>query len=120
MAELILLPTYKDSRGKLTVIEKCLPFDIKRVYYIYEVDDSVRGMHKHKKTVQAAVALVGECTIVIKTLDSEKRYLLNRPDQCLLLMPDDFHYMEGFSKDAVLMVLASEVFDPNDYITKIE
>lgn len=49
MAELIQLPTFTDNRGKLTVIEKCLPFDIERVYYIYDVDDSIRGWHKHKK-----------------------------------------------------------------------
>lgn len=119
MAELIQLPTFTDNRGKLTVIEKCLPFDIKRVYYIYDVDDSIRGWHKHKKTVQAAVVVAGECTIVIKTRNSERKYQLNRPDQCLLLMPDDFHYMENFSQHAVLMVLASELFDPNDYITEI-
>ena len=59
MAELIDLKTYTDRRGNLTVIEKVIPFDIKRIFYIYGVDDSVRGGHRHHKTVQAAICLHG-------------------------------------------------------------
>ena len=61
MAELIDLKTYTDRRGNLTVIEKVIPFDIKRIFYIYGVDDSVRGGHRHHKTVQAAICLQGHC-----------------------------------------------------------
>ena len=55
MAELIDLKTYTDQHGNLTVIEKVIPFDIKRIFYIYGVDDSVRGGHRHHKTIQAAI-----------------------------------------------------------------
>ena len=63
MAQLINLKTFTDKRGNLTVIEKVIPFDIKRIFYIYGVDSSVRGGHRHHKTIQAAISLKGSCTI---------------------------------------------------------
>lgn len=63
MAHLIDLKTFTDKRGNLTVIEKVLPFDIKRVFYIYGVDNSMRGGHRHHKTIQAAICIKGSCTI---------------------------------------------------------
>ena len=61
MAYEIDLKTFTDKRGNLTVIEKTIPFQIKRIFYIYGVDDSVRGGHRHHKTVQAAICLQGTC-----------------------------------------------------------
>lgn len=116
MAKLLDLKTFTDKRGNLTVIEKVIPFDIKRVFYIYGVDSSLRGGHRHKKTVQAAICIKGSCHIYNNNGESEERYILQRPDQCLLLFPDDWHTMAQFSDDAILMVFASEYFDPNDYI----
>lgn len=63
MAHIIDLKTFTDDRGNLTVIEKVIPFDIKRIFYIYGVDDSTRGGHRHHKTMQAAICLQGHCTI---------------------------------------------------------
>ena len=63
MAQIIDLKTFTDKRGNLTVIEKVIPFDIKRVFYIYGVDDSKRGGHRHHKTRQAAICIKGACTI---------------------------------------------------------
>ena len=63
MAYLIDLTTYTDARGNLTVIEKGIPFDIKRIFYIYGVDDSVRGGHRHHATIQAVISIKGKCTI---------------------------------------------------------
>ena len=63
MAHLISLKTFTDKRGNLTVIEKSIPFAIKRIFYIYGVDDSVRGGHRHHKTIQAAICLQGSCVI---------------------------------------------------------
>lgn len=116
MAHLISLKTFTDSRGNLTVIEKVIPFDIKRLFYIYGVDDSLRGGHRHHKTIQAAVCLKGSC--IIKNNDGIKReeFVLDSPDKCLILEPKDWHEMYGFSKDAILMVLASEYFNETDYI----
>ena len=65
MAKLFSIPTYKDPRGSLSVIEKILPFDINRVYYIYDVDNSERGYHAHKKTIQALIMLNGSCNLFV-------------------------------------------------------
>lgn len=116
MAHFISLKTFTDKRGNLTVIEKAIPFDIKRIFYIYGVDDSVRGGHRHVKTIQAAVCLQGSCTIYNNDNTKKEEFILDSPDKCLILEPEDWHQMHSFSKDAILMVLASEFFDPKDYI----
>jgi hypothetical protein len=116
MAELLHLKTHKDSRGSLTVIEKQIPFDIKRIFYIYGVDDSVRGKHRHHRTIQAAICVSGVCTISNSNGLKCDDYILDSPEKCLLIYPNDFHWMHKFSKDAILLVLASEYFDPLDYI----
>ena len=118
MAQLIDLKTFTDARGNLTVIEKVLPFDIKRVFYIYSVDYSTRGHHRHKKTIQAAISIQGSCRIMSqsgKELPLEE-FFLNSPSKCLIINPEDFHWMDTFSKDCILMVFASEYYDSDDYI----
>lgn len=116
MAELIDLKTFTDDRGNLTVIEKVVPFDIKRIFYIYGVDDSERGGHRHHTTIQAAICLQGSCVITSNDSKITSEYMLNSPNKCLILHPNDWHIMSHFTPDAILMVLASEYFDPNDYI----
>ncbi len=116
MASLLCLKTFTDKRGNLTVIEKVIPFDIKRIFYIYGVDNSVRGGHRHKKTIQAAICLKGSCRIFNDNNIKQEEFLLDSPDKCLLLMPEDWHKMYDFTPDAILMVLASEFYDENDYI----
>jgi dTDP-4-dehydrorhamnose 3,5-epimerase-like enzyme len=116
VAHLINLKTLCDQRGNLTVIEKVIPFDIKRIFYIYGVDSSVRGKHRHKRTIQAATCLQGKCTIWNNDGKKKEEFILDSPDKCLILKPADWHKMYNFSPDAILMVLASEYFDANDYI----
>lgn len=116
MAELIDLVTFTDKRGNLTVIEKVIPFEIKRIFYIYGVDDSVRGGHRHKTTKQAAICIKGSCHIYNNNSNEQKNYILDAPSKCLILNPEDWHYMNNFSQDAILMVLASTYFDAQDYI----
>ena len=116
MAQLINLKTFCDQRGNLTVIEKVIPFAIKRIFYIYGVDSSVRGKHRHKKTIQAAICIKGKCTIWNNDGTKKEEFILDTPDKCLILEPRDWHKMYDFSTDAILMVLASEYFDYNDYI----
>jgi dTDP-4-dehydrorhamnose 3,5-epimerase-like enzyme len=116
VAYLINLKTFCDQRGNLTVIEKVIPFDIKRIFYIYGVDSSVRGKHRHKRTIQAATCIQGKCTIWNNDGKKKEEYILDSPDKCLILEPTDWHKMYNFSPDAILMVLASEYFDANDYI----
>ncbi len=116
MAYMINLKTFTDKRGNLTVIEKTIPFDIKRIFYIYGVDESVRGGHRHHQTVQAAICLQGSCVIMNNDGQTKTRYVLDSPDKCLILEPKDWHTMSHFTADAILMVLASAYFDTNDYI----
>ena len=116
MANLLNLDTFSDSRGNLTVIERVIPFDIKRIFYIYGVDSSVRGKHRHRKTIQAAICLVGRCTIASDDGNGVEHFVLDNPRKCVLLEPKDWHFMYGFSENAILMVLASENYDAGDYI----
>ena len=116
MAKLISLKTFTDQRGNLTVIDRVLPFSIERVFYIYGVDDSRRGGHRHHITRQAAICIKGNCTIYNNNGIIEETFELNSPDRCLLLEPEDWHVMYNFSPDAILMVFASHPFDDEDYI----
>ena len=116
MAHIIDLKTFTDDRGRLTVVEKVIPFEIKRVFYIYDVNDSPRGGHRHHKTLQAAICLKGSCMIYNNDGVNEEEFILDSPSLCLLLETKDWHEMHHFSPDAILMVLASEYFDENDYI----
>lgn len=116
MAYLIDLETHTDKRGNLTVIENVLPFTIERVFYIYGVDKSERGGHRHHKTVQAAVCIQGDCKIYSNDGKRKEIFHLDKPSKCVLLNPADWHKMYDFSENAILMVLASAKFDHNDYI----
>lgn len=115
MAYFIELPTFSDDRGSLTVVEKILPFEIKRFYYIYNVS-SKRGGHRHHKTIQALISLNGSCEVYVNNGKEEQTFLLDSPDKSLILEPQDWHTMDKFSKDTILLVLASEYYDINDYI----
>lgn len=117
MAELINLKTFKEEKGCLTVIEKDLPFKIKRVYYIYKCDGSVRGNHMHKKTIQAIVCIKGSVDFYCKKEKQKTtKFYLNSPSKCLIVMPEDFHWFDNFSNDAIILVMASEYFKKSDYI----
>jgi len=116
MSQIIDLQTFTDKRGNLTVIEKVIPFEIKRVFYIYGVDNSVRGHHRHKKTIQAAISLQGSCRIFVDNNIEQKEFVLNLPSKCLILNPEDWHFMDSFTSNCILMVFASEYYDSEDYI----
>jgi len=120
MAKLLELNKIVDERGDLTVIEEELGFDIKRVFYIYNVNtNSVRGGHSHKKNKQALIAVSGSCEVIIRKKDSIKVYLLDAPSKCLVLNPEDWHTMEKFKNNCVLLSLASEKYDENDYVYEV-
>ena len=113
---MISLKTFTDVRGHLTVIEKVIPFEIRRIFWIYGVDNSVRGGHRHQTLRQAAVCLKGSCVVDCNDGKMRKAFYLNTPSKCLILEPQDWHRMYGFTPDAILMVFASENFDPSEYI----
>ncbi|KQS32318.1 FdtA/QdtA family cupin domain-containing protein [Pedobacter sp. Leaf194] len=116
MAHVINLTTFKDSRGILTVLDSVVDFEIKRLFYIYAVDDSDRGGHRHHNTYQAAICIQGSCKITNSDGSKTEIFELNSPERCLILEPQDWHVMHEFSSDAILLVLASTAFDPKDYI----
>lgn len=120
MATILELPTYSDERGDLSVIDKILPFEIKRVYYIYNTKEKDRGYHKHKKTTQFAIAVSGSCSIYILKNSKKIKYSLNSPKKGILINPEDFHWMKEFSQDCILLVLASHTYNSNDYIYEAE
>ena len=118
MAELFECPTHTDHRGALTVLEKKLPFEVKRSYWMYDLNDEPRGGHRHKETIQAMVCLKGECEVVIKKNNESQTFTLKSPNQCLILEPEDWHQMRGMNADTVLLVFASKEYDPNDYVSE--
>jgi dTDP-4-dehydrorhamnose 3,5-epimerase-like enzyme len=113
---MIELNTIKDERGSLTAIDDDIPFNIKRVFYIYNTTGMKRGGHRHKKTHLAFVCLSGSCEVTVNNGSEINTFFLERPDKCLLLEPKDWHTMQKFSEGAVLLVLASEPYDKDDHI----
>jgi len=115
MAHIIELSFKSDSRGSLVDIRNSLPFDIKKVLFIYDVHEK-RGGHKHKETIQGLICLNGSCEIFTDNGKEEKTFVLDSPDKCLILNPEDWHTMDKFSEGAILIVLASMPYNPDDYI----
>ena len=111
--------TYYDKYGKLSPIEgeDTIPFAIKRVYYIYEVEENVRrGFHSHKNLEQALICVHGSVKILLKTPEEEQIITLDNPSEGLYIGPDIWREMYDFQDSAVLLVLASEHYNIDDYI----
>ena len=116
---IIDLPKIEDARGNLSFIEGGVhvPFDIKRVYYLYDVPGgSDRGSHAHKKLHQFIVAMSGSFDVVLDDGKEQKRFHLNRSYYGLYICPMMWRLLDNFSSGAVCMVLASEHYDETDYI----
>jgi len=116
--EIISIPKIEDYRGNLAIIEKdVVPFDIKRVYYLFDVPSSAhRGGHSHIEQLELLVALSGSFDVVLKDGTSEQTVTLNKPDKGLLIHKNIWRELENFSSGAVCLVLASDVFIEEDYI----
>ena len=108
-----------DDRGQLVALEEHIdiPFEIKRVYFMYDTKPGVRrGYHAHKSLKQILVCIHGSCKVHLDNGYETKEILLEKPYEGLYVPPGMWREMFDFSKDAVLMVLASEVYDESDYI----
>mgnify|MGYP000036743170 CR=1 FL=1 len=116
--KIIDIPKIEDRRGNLAVIEKnCIPFETKRVYYLYDVpSDAFRGGHSHKEQMEFLVALSGSFEVVLDDGETRQRIMLNKPNKGLLIPTGVWRELENFSSGAVCLVLASDVFDETDYI----
>ena len=119
LSKIVEINELGDERGYLSVLEGELtvPFEIKRVFYIYGTKKNVkRGHHAHYKTRQALISVSGECKVYLDNARRKETVLLNAPTKILLLEPNDWHEMYDFSENCVLLVLASHYYDAQDYI----
>ncbi|HYD90867.1 MAG TPA: FdtA/QdtA family cupin domain-containing protein [Flavobacterium sp.] len=120
--KLIDIPKIEDPRGNLSVIEKdVVPYNIKRVYYLYDVPGGAeRGGHAHKNTQEFLVAISGSFDVVLNDGDSQQTITLNRPYRGLLITTGIWRELKNFSSGAVCLVVASDVYDEEDYIRDFE
>jgi len=116
-------PSLGDDRGGLVALEahRQVPFDIKRVYYIYGTQAGVsRGFHAHRALRQVAVCLTGRCRMVLDNGIETEEVWLDSPERGLLIEHMVWREMHDFSPDCVLLVLADEHYDEADYIRSYE
>lgn len=110
---------HSDRKGNLTVVEngKTLPFDVRRVYYLYDIPGGEsRGAHAHKDLEQLIIAASGSFTVTLDDGKCKRSFFLNRPYQGLYVKPGIWRDLDDFSAGAVCMVLASDVYKAEDYI----
>jgi dTDP-4-dehydrorhamnose 3,5-epimerase-like enzyme len=116
--KIIELPKISDPRGNLTFIEgmRHIPFDIRRVYYTYDVPGgAARGGHAHKALSQLIIAMSGSFDVILDDGSERKRVHLNRSYQGLYVCPMIWRELDNFSSGSVCMVLASNIYEESDY-----
>jgi hypothetical protein len=120
--KIIDIPKIERPEGTIGVVEKeVIPFDIKRVYYLFDVPSSAkRGGHAHKSLSQVLIALSGSFDVVLKDGNSRQTITLNKPDKGLLIDSTIWRELENFSSGSVCLVLASDIYKEDDYIRDYE
>lgn len=120
--ELISIPKIEEPRGNLSVVEgEVIPFEIKRVYYLYDVPAGAeRGGHAHKNLKQFLIALSGSFDVVLNDGNEQQTNTLNKPYEGLLIHEGIWRELNNFSSGSVCLVIASAVFDEDDYIRDFE
>lgn len=116
MAKLYELKTFSSDNGNLTVFENIIPGSIQRVFYIYQAGQNVRAGHRHRLAWNALICVSGNCRVYVNNGQEETYFTLNDPKACLVLHPEDWHTMDAFSDDAVLLVVSNQLYDKDDYI----
>ncbi len=114
---------HSPRKGDISVVENgiTVPFGTKRVYYLYDVPGGVdRGGHAHKALEQLIVAASGSFTVVLDDGENKRSFVLKRPYIGLYVVPGIWRVLEDFSSGSVCLVLASEKYDPDDYIRDYE
>ena len=112
-----------DERGHLVAIEsnRHVPFDIKRVYYLFGTKPEVaRGFHAHRELQQVAICISGSCRFLMDDGFNKESVILDNASRGLFIGPMQWHEMYDFSPDCVLMVLASDIYNERDYIRDYE
>lgn len=120
--QLIPIPKIEDPRGNLSVIEKnILPYEIKRVYYLYDVPSGAeRGGHAHKEQQEFLIALSGSFDVILNDGTTNQTYTLSKPNQGLLITSGIWRELKNFSSGSVCLVIASDVFQEEDYIREFD
>lgn len=115
---IIEIPKIEDVRGNLAVVEKnVIPFEIKRVYYLYDVpSNAYRGGHAHIQQKEFLIALSGSFDVVLDDGKERTKVTLNKPNKGLLIPTGIWRELENFSSGSVCLVLASDIFEEEDYI----
>ena len=120
---IIKIDKHQHNKGNISVIENgsTVPFDVKRVYYLYDVPGGEsRGGHAHKELRQLIVAASGSFNVTLDDGNVKRTFTLNRPYQGLLVVPGIWRELDDFSSGAVCLVLASMVYEADDYIRDYE
>lgn len=110
---------HSDRKGDISVVQnrETVPFDVKRVYYLYDVPGGEsRGAHAHKELSQLIIAASGSFRVTLDDGNVKRSFVLNRPYQALYVKPGIWRDLDDFSSGAVCMVLASEIYQVEDYI----
>lgn len=114
------IPTFKDSRGSLSVVESLygvVPFEVKRVYWIYDVpQNTMRGGHANFTSHQFVIAIQGRIKITLENKDGIETYVLDSPEKGIHIAPMTWNTLVYESPNAVLLVLSSQLYDPKTYI----
>jgi dTDP-4-dehydrorhamnose 3,5-epimerase-like enzyme len=117
--KIVNFPKITDYRGNLSFIERPsqIPFDIKRVYYLYDVPSgATRGGHAHKELQQVVIALSGSFDVVLDDGNERRSFFLNRPHYGLYIPPKIWRELENFSSNSVALSLVSHIYDEGDYV----
>jgi dTDP-4-dehydrorhamnose 3,5-epimerase-like enzyme len=113
------LPQVHNDAGNITAVEnnKNIPFEIKRIYYLYDIPGGEgRGAHAHKKLQQFIIAASGSFDVVLDDGNAKRVITLNHPNRALHIVPGIWRELRNFSSGAICLVLASEVYDEGDYL----
>lgn len=121
--KILSFPEFSDERGSLSSVEGSthIPFDIKRVFYIYNVPENKnRGGHAHKKCEQVVIVLNGSFDVIVDDGKTKALYKLKKPNEALYIPNGFWNEVENFSKNSSCLVLCSKTYDENDYIREYE
>jgi mannose-6-phosphate isomerase-like protein (cupin superfamily) len=116
--EIIEIPKITNTKGNIGIVENdTIPFAIKRVYYLFDIPSNARrGGHSHKVQQELLIALSGSFDVIVKDGKQKQNITLNKPDKGLLIGKNIWRELENFSSGAVCLVVASGVYEEEDYI----
>lgn len=120
MSRIIDFKNIRDSRGKLTFFEigekKEIPFEVKRIYFLHNSEGLARGFHAHKNLKQVLILACGSAKIILDNGKARTEFFMNDPTKGLIIESMEWREIQDISKDALILVLASEYYDEADYI----